>query len=106
MFIAKNFDGSVILFYNEPKYKDGCWLSDDGKYFNIDSSTFQYLTTEKPIEVGIEELYTCKCKFCGTVYKYHIDDIIDGSDDEREFYWYYTVCPECKTKNNEESRFE
>ena len=61
MFVAKNLDGSVILFYKEPIYKDGRWMSDDGKYFEIESSKYPYLTTDKPIEVGIEELYTCKC---------------------------------------------
>ena len=33
-------------------------------------------------------------------YKYHIDDIVDCSDFERESYWHYTVCPKCNTKNN------
>ena len=102
MFVAKNDDGSVILFYSEPIYKDGRWLAADGKYFEIDSSMFPYLPTDRPIEVGLEELYTCKCKSCGTEYKYHIDDIVDCSDFERETYWHYTVCPHCNTKNNVE----
>ena len=38
---------------------------------------FPYLPTDRPIEVRLEELYTCKCKSCGTEYKYHIDDIVD-----------------------------
>ena len=103
MFVAKNEDGSVILFYKEPIYKDGRWLATDGKCFEIDSSMFPYLTIDRPIEVGLEQLYTCKCKFCGTEYKYHIDDIIDCSDFGREFYWNYTVCPHCNTKNNVEA---
>ena len=63
MFVAKNDDGSVILFYSEPIYKDGRWLAADGKYFEIDSSMFPYLPIDRPIEIGLEELYTCKCKF-------------------------------------------
>ena len=99
MFVMKNDDGSVILFYTEPKYKDGRWLASDGKCFEIDSSLFPYLPIDRPIEVGLEELYTCKCKFCGTEYKYRLDDIIDCSDFTRESYWYYTVCPKCNSKN-------
>ena len=100
MFVAKNDDGSVILFYKEPIHKDGRWLVADGKCFEIDSSMFPYLPTDRPIEVGLEELYTCKCKSCGTEYKYHLDDIVDCSDFERESYWNYTVCPKCNSKNN------
>ena len=100
MFVAKNDDGSVILFYSEPIYKDGRWLAADGKCFEIDSSLFPYLPIDIPIEVGLEELYTCKCKSCGTEYKYRFDDIIDCSDFAPESYWYYTVCPKCNTKNN------
>ena len=85
MFVAKNDDDSVILFIRN-LYKDCRWLAAYGKCFEIDSSMFPYLPTDRPIEVGLEELYTCKCKSCGTEYKYHIDDIVDCSDFERESY--------------------
>lgn len=51
MYIAKNKDGIVNLFYKKPKLKDGYWLSQDGKYFTIDSSAFSLDWDNEPIKV-------------------------------------------------------
>lgn len=54
MWIVKDKDGIVTLYYKKPKLKNGYYLSADGKYFTIDSKYYPFEKYGEPIEVDLK----------------------------------------------------